>query len=87
MPSLLAATNRYGACVFFACMCCISLVYVFFALPETVGRSLESMDALFEWPWYTVRRVAYADLNGSSGGVQDYEKEDVEKLENSVIKH
>ncbi|KAF3043808.1 hypothetical protein E8E12_010463 [Didymella heteroderae] len=87
MPSLLAATKRYGAFVFFACMCCVSLVYVFFALPETAGRSLESMDALFERPWYTVRRVAYADLDGSSGTVQDYEKDDVEKLEDSSTKY
>lgn len=81
MPSLLAATHRYGAFVFFACMCCISLVYVFFALPETAGRSLESMDALFERPWYTVRKVAYADLDGSAGRLFDYEKEDLEKAD------
>lgn len=59
MPSLLAATDRYGAFAFFACICTISLVYVFFAMPETSGRSLESLDGLFERPWYTVWRVAY----------------------------
>jgi hypothetical protein len=74
MPSLLAATKRFGAFVFFACICCISLVYVFFALPETAGRSLESMDKLFERPWYTVRKVAYPtpeDL--ANGGARDTE--------------
>ncbi|KAM0332348.1 hypothetical protein ACHAQA_002625 [Verticillium albo-atrum] len=59
MPSLLAATDRYGAFIFFLSICSISLVYVFFALPETSGRSLESMDKLFERPWYTVRQIAY----------------------------
>ncbi|KAF2008401.1 general substrate transporter [Aaosphaeria arxii CBS 175.79] len=59
MPSLLAATKRFGAFAFFAGMCIVSLTYVFFAMPETAGRSLESMDKLFERPWYTVRRVAY----------------------------
>lgn len=59
MPSLLAATARYGAFAFFASVCCLSLVYVFFAMPETAGRSLESMDSLFERPWYTVWKVAY----------------------------
>jgi hypothetical protein len=65
MPSLLAATDRYGAFAFFASVCSISLAYVFLAMPETSGRSLESMGALFERPWYTVWKVAYptfADL-------------------------
>jgi len=33
MPSLLAATNRWGAFVFFGCFCLVGLVYVFFAMP------------------------------------------------------
>lgn len=60
MPSLLAATDQYGAFVyFFVPICVISLVYVFFAMPETSGRSLESMGSLFERPWYSVWKVAY----------------------------
>jgi sugar porter (SP) family MFS transporter len=84
MPSLLAATHRFGAFAFFASICFCSLIYVFFALPETAGRSLESMDRLFERPWYTVRQVAYptaADL--ADGGLGDVERkiadEDEEK--------
>ncbi|KAL3464483.1 hypothetical protein BJX64DRAFT_275699 [Aspergillus heterothallicus] len=60
MPSLLAATHRWGAFVFFSCICVCGLVYVFFAMPDTTGRSLEALDALFERPWYTVHKVAYA---------------------------
>ncbi|KAL5113489.1 hypothetical protein ACEQ8H_008625 [Pleosporales sp. CAS-2024a] len=74
MPSLLAATDKYGAFAFFASICTVSLVFVFFALPETAGRSLESLDKMFERPWYTVRRVAYptpADL--ADGGLRDAE--------------
>ena len=59
MPSLLAGTDGYGAFAFFASICSISLVYVFFAMPETSGRSLESLDSLFGRPWYTVWKVAY----------------------------
>jgi sugar porter (SP) family MFS transporter len=33
MPSLLAATHRWGAFVFFTCICVVGLVYVFFAMP------------------------------------------------------
>ncbi|GME50552.1 Sugar and other transporter [Neofusicoccum parvum] len=59
MPSLLAATHKWGAFVFFGCICLISLVYVFVAMPDTTGRSLESLDGLFQRPWYTVYKVAY----------------------------
>ncbi|KAI1761668.1 general substrate transporter [Hypoxylon sp. FL1150] len=83
MPSLLAATDRYGAFVFFASICCISLVYVYFAMPETAGRSLESMDSLFQRPWYTVHKVAYPrpeELVGSVRTADEQESDqDVEK--------
>lgn len=59
MPSLLVATHRYGAFAFFASICTMSLAYVFVAMPETSGRSLESMDKLFQRPWYTVFKIAY----------------------------
>lgn len=85
MPSLLAATNRFGAFAFFASICICSLIYVFLALPETAGRSLESMDRLFERPWYTVRQVAYptaADL--ADKGLDDVARkiadEDLDKV-------
>jgi hypothetical protein len=88
MPSLLAATERYGAFVFFASMCCFSLVYVFFALPETAGRSLESMDRLFERPWYTVRKVAYptgADLvDGGGRDIESKAKDSIEEKNGEV---
>ncbi|KXH41311.1 hypothetical protein CSAL01_02791 [Colletotrichum salicis] len=91
MPSLLAATERYGAFIFFAAICSVSLVYVYLAMPETSGRSLESMEPLFSRPWYTVHKVAYpkaedlaarpvvADANG--------EKEGEKKGENGVAIH
>ncbi|KAJ5444316.1 sugar transporter [Penicillium daleae] len=61
MPSLLAASQKWGAFVFFGCICLISLIYVYFAMPDTTGRSLEALDGLFQRPWYTVHRVAYAE--------------------------
>lgn len=39
MPSLLAATHRYGAFVFFGCICLVSLVFVFFCMPVSLQRS------------------------------------------------
>ncbi|KAH7329672.1 general substrate transporter [Stachybotrys elegans] len=78
MPSLLAATDRYGAFIFFLSICTCSLVYVFFAMPETSGRSLESMDKLFDRPWYTVRKIAYPtpdDLKPAARAMLENEKD------------
>ena len=86
MPSLLAATHRFGAFVFFAVICCCSLVYVFFALPETAGRSLESLDALFERPWYTVRRVAYPNEEDLKQQHRDEDKLQDDRIEDVATK-
>jgi hypothetical protein len=83
MPSLLAATDRYGAFIFFLSICTVSLVYVFFALPETSGRSLESMDKLFERPWYSVRKIAYPtpdDLKPAVRALIEDDKKDHESV-------
>ncbi|KAL8343308.1 hypothetical protein RB598_004581 [Gaeumannomyces tritici] len=71
MPSLLAATDRWGAFVFFLCICSVSLVYVYLALPETSGRSLESMDKLFDVPWYRVRKMAYPTADDLKPAVRE----------------
>ncbi|KAL4916129.1 hypothetical protein BDW62DRAFT_218870 [Aspergillus aurantiobrunneus] len=71
MPSLLAATHRWGAFLFFTLICVAGLIYVSLAMPDTTGRSLEALDKLFERPWYTMYKVAYAskdDLQIESSG-------------------
>jgi len=52
-----------GLCsfAFFAAWCFIALVYSFIMVPETAGRALENIDALFEHPWYMIRKFAYAE--------------------------
>ncbi|KAL4951874.1 hypothetical protein BDW69DRAFT_196136 [Aspergillus filifer] len=60
MPSLLAATHRWGAFLFFSIICVLGLIYVSLAMPDTTGRSLEALDRLFQRPWYTVHKIAYA---------------------------
>jgi hypothetical protein len=35
---------RYGTYIFFCCFCAIALVWVYFLVPETNGRTLEQMD-------------------------------------------
>lgn len=38
----------------FAAITIIGGLWVFFSVPETSGRSLESMDRLFDLPWYKI---------------------------------
>ncbi|KAF5681226.1 quinate transporter [Fusarium heterosporum] len=87
MPSLLAATERYGAFMFFLSICVISLVYVYFAMPETSGRSLESMDKLFERPWYTVHKIAYPSADDLNPAVREIIEPDMKDQESVVSKH
>ncbi|CAI6014278.1 unnamed protein product [Clonostachys chloroleuca] len=61
-PSILSSMKKWGAFVFFAAWCFIALVYCFIMVPETSGRSLESMNRLFEHRWYEMRKYAYEDI-------------------------
>lgn len=45
-PPLIQHTG-YGAYVFFAVFCLLSAIWTFFCVPETAGKSLEEMDAVF----------------------------------------
>jgi hypothetical protein len=40
-------STGYGAYVFFAFFCLLSLVWVYWLVPETSGKSLEEMDLVF----------------------------------------
>ncbi|CAH0046506.1 unnamed protein product [Clonostachys solani] len=51
-PSILSSMDNWGAFIFFAGWCLISLVYVFFSVPETAGLSIEQLDTVFRGPWY-----------------------------------
>ena len=46
-PPLVQNTG-YGAYVFFAVFCLLSLVWTYFFVPETRGRTLEQMDHVFK---------------------------------------
>jgi MFS family permease len=45
-PPLVESTG-YGAYVFFAVFCLLSLVWVYWFVPETAGKTLEEMDRVF----------------------------------------
>ncbi|OJJ08828.1 hypothetical protein ASPVEDRAFT_57810 [Aspergillus versicolor CBS 583.65] len=78
LPSLLTATNNWGAFLFFAACCLIAIFYVFFMVPETSGLGVEELDALFEGSWfnaykYTRKRNHRLLLEGTD--VERYDQE------------
>lgn len=59
VPNMLLSTaaggiSPKGTFWFFAAVTIIGGVWVWFSVPETAGRTLESMDRLFELPWYRI---------------------------------
>ncbi|KAL4940580.1 hypothetical protein BDV06DRAFT_230246 [Aspergillus oleicola] len=57
-PNML--TNMgYGAFLLYALLTYLGVAFIFFCLPELKGRSIESMDDLFQRPLWTMWRHAY----------------------------
>lgn len=80
IPSLLAKTNNWGAFIFFAAWCFISLLYVYVLVPETAGHDLEKLDELFQGPWWSA-----ASRSRRTKRVDSTESGDVEVLESSEV--
>lgn len=78
LPSLLDATNNWGAFVFFATWCCVAIGYVFFVVPEVTGLSAEQIEDVFRSPWYSAYRTMKHIKPGSIGGNDADSKKDVE---------
>lgn len=76
LPSLLEATNNWGAFVFFATWCCLAIGYVFFVVPEVTGLSAEQIEDVFRSPWYSAYRSAR--LSGNDKFHDRNDKDDIE---------
>lgn len=48
--------HPYGTFFFFVAVNVLSIAWAWFFLPELSGRSLESMEDLFNLPWYLIGR-------------------------------
>jgi hypothetical protein len=77
---MLKSMDNWGTFLFFAGWCFVSLVYVFVAVPETAGLSLEHIDALFEGPFWQMhgkarktRQIAEVIESRESVSVEDVE--------------
>ncbi len=56
-----------GAFWLFAAVTVLGGVWVWFAVPETAGTSLETMDRLFSLPWYQIGRYGNREAEVDSG--------------------
>ncbi|EAZ63468.1 quinate permease [Scheffersomyces stipitis CBS 6054] len=69
VPKMLLAMNNYGAFYFFVGVMVMSLFWAWFFVPEVTGRSLESMEDIFNLPWYIIGRKGpelcpdYSEIN------------------------
>jgi sugar porter (SP) family MFS transporter len=70
VPLMFISMTHGGTMLFFSCVTAIGLVWVWFFLPETTGKSLEAMDEMFELPWHLIGRKG-AELTKGSGGMAD----------------
>ena len=64
--------------LFFSCVTAVGLIWVYFFLPETSGKSLESLDEMFNLPWHLIGRKG-AELTKGSGGMAEIMDESGEK--------
>ncbi|KAJ5156901.1 MFS quinate transporter [Penicillium canariense] len=59
-----------GTFWFFAAVTLLGLVYVWFFVPETAGKSLEAMDEMFGLPWHVIGRKG-AKLTEGMGALSE----------------
>ncbi|KAJ5129982.1 uncharacterized protein N7515_006021 [Penicillium bovifimosum] len=69
----------------FAAITVVGGVWVWFSIPETSGRSLESMDRLFALPWYKIGRYGNQDADERDQVVN--EKMEVEMQAHGAAEH
>lgn len=85
LPKMMLSMHPYGAFYFFVGVLVISLFWAWFFVPEVAGRSLESMEEIFNLPWYLVGRKGpelcpdHSELNRIhfDHGVMSYEEKNV----------
>lgn len=70
VPLMFIGMTHGGTMLFFSCVTAIGLVWVWFFLPETTGKSLEAMDEMFNLPWHLIGRKG-AQLTRGSGGMSE----------------
>jgi len=70
-----------GTFWFFAAITIIGGIWVWFTVPETAGRDLESMDRLFALPWYKIGLYGNADAEAKDVAFNEKEMHIAEHIE------
>lgn len=65
LPTSAGGMSPNGTFWFFTVITVIGGCWAWFFIPETSGRSLEGMDALFRLPWYKIGRYGQKDAESS----------------------
>lgn len=72
VPSMFLGLTTGGTMFFFSCITLIGLAWVWFFLPELSGKSLESIDAVFELPWHVIGRKGKELTMDMGGAVENF---------------
>ncbi|RAK83866.1 MFS quinate transporter [Aspergillus costaricaensis CBS 115574] len=80
VPNMLLGTAEGGITPkgtfwFFSAVTVLGGLWVWFSVPETAGRSLESMDRLFALPWYQIGRHGNRDADQQDQVVADKQQQ------------
>ena len=72
-----------GTMFFFAAITLLGFIWVWLCIPELAGKSLESIDAIFELPWYLIGRKGKELTKDQGGAVEagSAEKSGVDTVE------
>jgi sugar porter (SP) family MFS transporter len=79
LPSASGGLSPRGTFWFFAGITILGGLWAFFFLPETGGRSLESMDRLFSLPWYKIGLYGNAEAEVLDEVHQEMEEQEMHK--------
>ncbi|CAN3483865.1 hexose transporter Hxt13p [Diutina catenulata] len=55
-PKMILHMKSYGTMYFFVGVCVMSMTWCWLFVPDVAGRSLESMEEIFNLPWYLIGR-------------------------------
>ena len=64
----------FGTYYFFFAEGILSIIFVWFFLPETKGRALEELDAIFNLPWHKIGRVGRLTVDQTGDGLTRIER-------------